>query len=56
MFKVRASNINGWGAFSSILTIKASSVPATMSTVTTSIDSSSGSVLLSWSPPSNTGS
>jgi hypothetical protein len=55
-FKLRLANIHGWGPFSSITSIKASQVPDTMSAVTTSIDSSTGGVTITWSPPTNDGS
>ena len=50
-FKVRAKNIHGWGPFSPVGTIKAASSPAQMSAVTTSIDTSTGGVKISWTAP-----
>jgi hypothetical protein len=50
-FRVRASNIYGWGAFSSSTSIKAATIPSQMAIVTTSIDRSTGGVLISWVAP-----
>jgi hypothetical protein len=50
-FKVRAQNIIGWGAFSSAYSIKAAAAPSQMLTVTTSIDSSTGGVMITWVAP-----
>ena len=52
-FKVRAQNIFGWGAFSSATSIKAATTPSKMATVTTSIDSSTGGVKISWTAPAD---
>lgn len=55
-FKVRASNVFGWGAFSSTTSIKASQIPASLTTsATTSIDSTTGGVMISWTAPDNGG-
>lgn len=43
-FRVRALNLWGWGAYSQIATIKASTAPQAISTITTSIDASNGGV------------
>jgi large repetitive protein len=53
-FKVRAKNIHGFGSFSSVATIVASSVPDTPSTVTTAYDSN-GDVVVTWTAPDNNG-
>lgn len=45
----------GWSSFSPISTIRASSTPAQMNTVTTSIDSATGGVKIQWSSPNNNG-
>lgn len=47
-FKVRARNVNGWGSFSSILSVKAAQIPGQMQAVTTSIDAPTGGVLVTW--------
>lgn len=54
-FKVRASNIFGWGSNSTITTIKAAKVPAQMTAPTTSIDSTTGGVKISWTAPDSQG-
>ena len=38
----------GWGDFSSTITITPAGIPGKMDTVTTSIDSSTGHVTISW--------
>lgn len=55
-FKVRAYNKWGAGAFSSELSVLAASVPSAITTVTTSIDSSTGGVQITWTLPSINGS
>lgn len=50
-FRIRALNIHGWGSFSPVLTIVASSKPDQMATVTTSIDSSTGKLKILWVEP-----
>jgi hypothetical protein len=45
-FRVRALNIWGWGSYSDIKTIKASTAPQTVSNIVTSIDPASGGVLI----------
>jgi hypothetical protein len=52
-FRVRAKNIHGWGSYSSTTAIKAARKPYQMSTPTTSIDSSTGGVRISWVAPNN---
>ncbi len=49
--KVRAKNAFGWSDFSEILVIKAATWPEIAKPVVTSIDSSTGDVLLSWTAP-----
>ncbi|CDW74138.1 pa14 multi-domain protein [Stylonychia lemnae] len=50
-FRVRAKNIFGWGSFSDQITLKASTVPAQVATVTTSVDSLTGGLKISWTAP-----
>jgi hypothetical protein len=45
----------GVGSFSSVTSIVPASIPSQMSAPTTSIDSSTGDVLISWSAPSSNG-
>ena len=52
-FKLRAKNIWGWGPFSNIIAIKASTYPSVMQPVTTSIDSTTGGVKIEWTAPSS---
>jgi len=50
-FRVRARNVHGWGAFSSVLYIKAAQIPDQMDTVSTSIDGLTGGVFIAWNKP-----
>lgn len=50
-FKVRASNIFGWGDYSSTHSILAAVAPSQMVAVTTSIDATTGGVMISWTAP-----
>lgn len=50
-FKVRAQNVLGWGGISPATTIKAATIPSQMVAVTTSIDSSTGGVKITWTAP-----
>jgi hypothetical protein len=50
-FRVRAQNVNGWGAFSTETSIKAAQMPNQMDSVTTSIDVPTGGVLIAWIMP-----
>lgn len=50
-FRLRARNIYGWGAFSTYSEVKAATTPNTMIAPTTSIDSTSGNVIISWTQP-----
>ena len=50
-FQVRAKNIWGYGDFSSIIYVEASDVPAAPDTVTSYVDSTTGSVVVSWLEP-----
>lgn len=52
-FKVRAKNFFGWSEFSPILDIKAATWPENTQSVTTTIDGSTGGVLVSWLAPYN---
>ena len=55
-FRLRAKNIWGWGAYSTIVTIKAARVPSQMSAPATSIDVSTGDLVVSWIQPDEQGS
>lgn len=46
-------NVLGWSQFSNITSIKAASFPANPSTVTTTIDSVTGGITVSWVAPYN---
>mmetsp|Transcript_33982 Transcript_33982/g.25070 ORF Transcript_33982/g.25070 Transcript_33982/m.25070 type:complete len:194 (-) Transcript_33982:12-593(-) len=50
-FRVRAKNLHGWGSYSSEASIQAATAPDQMSTVTTSVDSTTGKVKIAWSAP-----
>lgn len=50
-FRVRARNVHGWGAFSSVLSIKAAQIPDQMDPVSTSIDGPTGGVSIEWNMP-----
>jgi hypothetical protein len=50
-FKVRAANVHGYGAFSSIVSIKAAQTPSKMSSPVTSVDSVTGKLQISWNAP-----
>ena len=52
-FKVRAKNFFGWSDFSSIVDIKAATWPEVAETVTTTIESSTGDLQVSWLAPYN---
>ena len=45
----------GWSEFSNAVIIRAASVPAQMATPTTTIDSTTGGVKISWTAPANNG-
>ena len=49
--RVRAKNYWGWGEYSDIFTIKASSVPERVDTVTTAIDEATGGLRVEWTAP-----
>lgn len=55
-FRVRARNIWGYGNFSPVLTVLAADIPDTVATATTSYDSTTGDVIISWVAPNNKGS
>lgn len=50
---MRAKNIHDWGSYSDVTTIKAARKPYQMSAPTTSIDSTTGGVTISWVAPNN---
>ena len=50
-FRVRAQNIHGLGAFSTVFGIKAAQIPDVMQALTTVIDATSGGLLFSWVKP-----
>jgi len=52
-FRVRSKNAMGWSVFSNIANIQAASLPANPSVMTTSIDSVTGGVVVSWTAPYN---
>lgn len=54
-FKVRARNIWGWGPFSPIATIRASTVPNAPTSIITSYDATTGDFKITWSLPKNNG-
>lgn len=47
-FKIRSKNIWGWGLFSPIVTIRASSWPDLVKNIVTSYDAATGGVKLQW--------
>ncbi len=51
-FYLMAQNVWGWSPIGSVLSIVAATVPDQMDTVTTSIDSSTGGVIIAWNEPS----
>ena len=51
--RVRARNYWGWGEFSDILTIKASSFPEQVSQPSTAIDEVTGGIRVQWTAPFN---
>lgn len=54
-FRVTARNIFGWGPVSSVATIKASSSPGIVPSVSTTISSTNGNVVITWGAPSLNG-
>lgn len=54
-FKIRAKNIWGWGEFSPIVTIRASTFPSAVTPITTSYDEVTGGVKISWAQTKNNG-
>jgi hypothetical protein len=52
-FRVRASNVHGWGAWSSGTAIKAAQVPHQMAAATTSIDAATGGLAIAWVAPAD---
>lgn len=55
-FRVRASNIFGWGPYSLVTYIQAAREPGVPIAPTTSIDSVSGGVAIAWTAPDARGS
>lgn len=51
--RVRASNFWGWSVFSQTISIKASSVPNKVTAPSTSIDTATGGILVSWQQPNS---
>jgi len=54
LFKVRAKNVHGWGDFSTVATVTASSVPGTPSAASTAFDSN-GDIVVTFSAPTFNG-
>lgn len=54
-FRVSAYNIHGWGLKSSVASLKAAMKPSTITSITTSIDSISGDLVINWSTPNSNG-
>ena len=52
---MRARNVYGWGAYSSTVTIQAASVPNQVVSLSTSIDSATGGIKVSWLNPYSNG-
>jgi len=55
-FKVRARNKWGWGQWSQIVSIRASTWPTVVAKPSTSIELSTGNVLITWIAPLHRGS
>lgn len=53
IFRVRASNLHGWGAWSPQVPIKAAQVPYKMATVSTAVESTAGAVTITWLAPAD---
>jgi len=54
-FKIRAKNIWGWGPFSPVATIRASSWPDQVKNIITAYDEATGGVKISWGQVKNNG-
>lgn len=54
-FRVSAYNIHGWGQASTPAYLKAAQKPSQIPSVTTSIDASTGNLVISWTTPNNNG-
>lgn len=54
-FKIRAKNVWGWGPFSPIVTIRASTFPDQVKQIVTSYDSITGGVKIVWAQTKNNG-
>jgi hypothetical protein len=52
-FRIRAKNKWGWGSFSSVTIVQASYIPDQVTSVSTSISSSTGDLVISWSAPNS---
>jgi hypothetical protein len=55
-FRVRAKNLWGYGDYSSTVALVASAAPDQVDTAATSIDSSTGDLVISWVAPDDRGS
>ena len=53
IFRVRASNLHGWGSWSPEVQIKAAQVPYQMATVSTAVESTAGAVTITWLAPAD---
>jgi len=53
IFRVRASNIHGWGGWSPEVAIKAAQVPYQMATVSTAVEAAAGAVTITWLAPAD---
>ena len=47
-FRLRAQNMWGWGAYSTVTTIKAATRPLMISSISASIESLTGNLLIQW--------
>lgn len=54
-FRVSAYNIFGWGTTSTVAYLKAYEKPSVIASVTTTVNSTTGNLQISWSAPSNNG-
>jgi hypothetical protein len=55
-FRIRAQNKWGWGDWSSIVSVKASTWPEVVAEPSTAIDESNGNVVVTWQAPDPRGS
>eukprot|EP00347_Sterkiella_histriomuscorum_P017133 403350540 len=54
-FRLTAYNLFGWGKTGTPEYFKAASKPSVITSVSTSIDSTTGNLVISWTPPNNNG-